>query len=454
MILLLILLTSCNSIGHKEELKENKAEFSPMELPAGSKSNYDLSLSLDENGEFKVKASIEITNLSKDAWESLVFYFIPNMFTQDNAPELDKPGSLNVQKVSVNGKEVNYFLEKDTFTVPLKEKVQSKEEKNIEITYSFTLPEKGHRYTENDSNYYLAQWYPMVPTYRDGWNKEEYRSKGESYHTTFSDFDFSYKVPEEYTVITSSDTENLPTLKEQKVKAESVKEFYVAILRHPEILEKEKQGVTIRIFSSDQTNRKEEVLETALQALDYFQNKIGPYPHKQLDIILSDIGMEYPGVVTVDNSRGVRMESLKDEVVHEIAHQWFYGVINNDPYRDAWLDEGLANLATSLFLADVESEDVQLPNEFYPNLQPVNLPLDHYQKDYHTQVYGNSPIGLWNIFRQHGGKEAAENFLTKYYLTYKYKEVNTEEFTRFLNHQLDIKDPSIYDDWLQLKHSQ
>ena len=34
-------------------------------------------------------------------------------------------------------------------------------------------------------------------------------------------------------------------------------------------------------------------------------------------------------------------------LVHEVAHQWFYGLAGNDQYRDPWLDEGLATYAES-----------------------------------------------------------------------------------------------------------
>ena len=34
-------------------------------------------------------------------------------------------------------------------------------------------------------------------------------------------------------------------------------------------------------------------------------------------------------------------------LVHEVAHQWFYGLAGNDQYRDPWLDEGLATYGQS-----------------------------------------------------------------------------------------------------------
>jgi len=36
-------------------------------------------------------------------------------------------------------------------------------------------------------------------------------------------------------------------------------------------------------------------------------------------------------------------------VVHEVAHQWFYGVIGNDVQNHAWVDEGLASYSQVLY---------------------------------------------------------------------------------------------------------
>lgn len=34
-------------------------------------------------------------------------------------------------------------------------------------------------------------------------------------------------------------------------------------------------------------------------------------------------------------------------VVHELAHQWWYGVIGNNEYADPWLDESFAVYASN-----------------------------------------------------------------------------------------------------------
>ena len=42
--------------------------------------------------------------------------------------------------------------------------------------------------------------------------------------------------------------------------------------------------------------------------------------------------MEYPTIVFTNPSA----------IQHEVAHQWWYGIVGNDEFHDPWLDEGFA----------------------------------------------------------------------------------------------------------------
>lgn len=320
------------------------------------------------------------------------------------------------------------------------------------------FPEKGLRFTKNENNYFLAQWYPMIATYRNHkWNKEEYRLKGETYHTAFSDFKIQYKLPKDLTLISSSDNDRYPSKRTGVLEGENLKDFYISFLKEPNVIQKKTDDITIRVFGVDE--RKElhkEISEMAIEAMNYFQDTIGPYPHKQLDIILDEKGMEYPGIVTAGSNYN-RLESpehIKRIVVHEIAHQWFYGVISNDPYHDAWLDEGITDLATLLFYAN-KGNDISFDEELFKELTlPVNLPLDKYSStDQNNYIYGKSSTMLWKVFQENGGELKAEDFLKNYYDHYQYKEVDTQEFVRFLKYFLNLKDDGYFKDWILLENN-
>ncbi|USK74302.1 M1 family metallopeptidase [Peribacillus frigoritolerans] len=435
-------------------VKQGKEEFSPKGLSPGSESEYDIKMEMDVEGNFKIHSTTSIKNISTDKLEQLIFYFIPNMFTETNS-YLEKPSTVKVESINLDGKTVKFNLEKDTLTVPLNEKLEPNQNVVVDIKYEFTLPEEGYRFTQDENNYFLAQWYPMIATYRNHkWNKEAYRLKGESYHTAFSDFKIQYKLPKDLTLISSDDNDRYPSKRTGVLEGENLKEFYISLLKEPNVIQKKTGDITIRVFGVDE--RKElhkEISEMASEAMNYFQDTFGPYPHKQLDIILDEKGMEYPGVVTAGSNYN-RLESpehLKRIVVHEIAHQWFYGVISNDPYHDAWLDEGITDLATLLFYAN-QGNDISFDEELFKEFTlPVNLPLDKYSSnDQSNYIYGKSSIMLWKIFQENGGELKAEDFLENYYDHYQYKEVDTQEFVRFLKYYLNLKDDVYFKDWILL----
>ena len=81
--------------------------------------------------------------------------------------------------------------------------------------------------------------------------------------------------------------------------------------------------------------------------------RLGSYPYGTLTIV--DVppgaeeagGMEYPTIFFTEDS-AVPVAVLGPELVtaHELAHQWFQGMLASDEADEPWLDEGLAELAT------------------------------------------------------------------------------------------------------------
>ena len=440
----------------------DEPKFTPEVLNAGNESQYEIDFEMNEQGNFEVNSTVKIKNTSDDPWNQVVFYFIPNMFTEENSPKLKKPAVVEIKTVKVNGKNASFTLNKDTLSVQLKKELRPKKETKIAVEYTFSLPQKGERFTINDGNYYLAQWYPMVATYRNGrWNKEDYTITGESYHTGFSNFKINYQIPEGFTIVSTGDTDQFPSKSKGTLSASNVKEFFITILQNATLTEEQLDDITVRVFDiGHYQHNKLQILQYALDAVQYFQQTIGEYPHKQLDIVLDEISMEYPGIVTAGLVRNYRFRphEIYNTVVHEIAHQWFYSVISNDPFNEGWLDESFATLSTGLFFAQKEKRDFYLPEdypkyaEYFDSLPlPVNLPLDSYTVKNHGDYHYHKPtFKIWTIFKEQGSEKTLEDFLKNYYKTYQFKELNTQEFVRFLSHYLEIEDDTYFEDWILL----
>lgn len=84
-------------------------------------------------------------------------------------------------------------------------------------------------------------------------------------------------------------------------------------------------------------------LDKAASALRRLNELLGTYPYR--DLVLAEVGgssgfsMEYPRQIHLTRSK------VRDSYVvyHEVAHQWFYGILGNDQMREPWLDEGFSD---------------------------------------------------------------------------------------------------------------
>jgi hypothetical protein len=84
----------------------------------------------------------------------------------------------------------------------------------------------------------------------------------------------------------------------------------------------------------------------AVKVLADFGTRFGPYPWPAYTLSITPTlsgGIEYPMHVMQGPHTIGRTTS------HEIGHQWFYGLVENDQGRDPWLDEGLATWAEYRF---------------------------------------------------------------------------------------------------------
>ena len=91
-----------------------------------------------------------------------------------------------------------------------------------------------------------------------------------------------------------------------------------------------------------------------------FSRDFGVYEYPKIVIADAADGMEYP-MITMD---GGRDKSYRGLLMHEVGHNWFYGMIgNNETYR-AMMDEGFTQFITAWGMEAIDGDTI--PYEFGP----------------------------------------------------------------------------------------
>ncbi|WP_157824144.1 M1 family aminopeptidase [Planococcus sp. MB-3u-03] len=164
-----------------------------------------------------------------------------------------------------------------------------------------------------------------------------------------------------------------------------------------QVAERTSGNTELRVFVPGESEILEETAELSVEAFAYFEENIGDYPFAELDLIANDGYMEYPNIVEVPMDE----ELLDSILVHEIAHQWFYYLVANDPYENAWLDESLTEFSTGLFLNDYYGDEdggfqnAKAYEESYETETYADLALDEFDTPaYYATVYGKVPLLL------------------------------------------------------------
>ena len=88
----------------------------------------------------------------------------------------------------------------------------------------------------------------------------------------------------------------------------------------------------------------------------------GDYPYNQVTAVDGTIsaggGMEYPNVTVIGNVS--TKEALEVVIVHEVGHNWFYGILGSNERDFGWMDEGLNTLNEMRFVAEKYPDNTRL----------------------------------------------------------------------------------------------
>jgi hypothetical protein len=199
----------------------------------------------------------------------------------------------------------------------------------------------------------ILAWEPGV-----GWAREPATALfGEASTSPTADYDLALTVPAGYDVLASGERGT-----DGVWRARAVRDIAVSIGHFVTASSTESLPQTVQVTVGVDRGIGESpavYLSLVVDALRAYSYRFGPYPWSTFSLTitpgLEGNGIEYPSHVFQGSGTANRVTP------HEVAHQWFYGLMGSDQARDPWMDEGMAayaEFAHTGSLADNEAKSI------------------------------------------------------------------------------------------------
>lgn len=340
-------------------------------------------------------------------------------------------------------------------TFRLIEPVAPGQEVTLRLKFEVKLPEVFARMGYSGDFIMGGQWFPKVAAYEtasshnkeEGWRVHQYHGNSEFY-SNFGVYSVKIHVPEHYVVAGTGMLTKVASLgkgrKMLSFYAEDVHDF--AFAASPNFVTHEASfssegipGVKIKLYvDKEHEALSERYLHAARSALNYYGKFYGTYPYSTLSIVVPPKGasgaggMEYPTLITAlaadQENPGYELERT---VVHEIGHQYWYGIVANNEFEEAWLDEAFTSYAEEKVMEHAYGvkTDHRIEASYMTNPAPLKLNAWEYNDHTHyaENVYIRGKLLLLDI-EQIIGSDQMTKVLRTYFQTYQFKHPTTAQF--------------------------
>jgi hypothetical protein len=311
-------------------------------------------------------------NRTGESLSQIAFHLHPNAYRQGATfapvtwseaegskafPDGKSYGNIEVKTASVNGTSVDINVggvDENILFVALPNQLLPGKRVNVSMDYVVQLAKIRHRLGYTDRVVNLGNFYPVPSVFENGsFNLHPYSANGDPFYNELFNFDVQLTVDKGLVVAAGG------TLKSEKIsgstktvtfQSKAIRDFAAVLSREFKSVTRFWGKVAVSYFYLDCTNPSAR-LTTAVDSLETFSRAFVKYPYRELVVVQTDFlhgGMEFGTLVYIssDITDAVEQDHV---IIHEIAHQWWYGIIGNNQIRTAWIDEGLAEYSTLMF---------------------------------------------------------------------------------------------------------
>ncbi len=394
------------------------------------KVNHQITASLDTtNHLLSAKSVIQYYNNSPDSLNELIFHVWMNAFYSKRSAfarqkidmvdgsfhfvSHDQRGGYQKLDFVINGNSVephpyvkDGVIYSDIVILKLNKPITPQSITQINIDFVVKMPYAFSRPGIKDHLYRMTQWYPKPAVYdREGWHPMPYLEIGE-YYSEYGDYKVNLDLPLSFSVASTGvpvestsklDLENRRRL--IQIEANDVhdfawfaSEYYIPYRESVDINGKK---VIVNLFVKEDNSNWTEVMKLSKRALSFLCEQISTYPYDQITVVESSeedgSGMEYP-MITILNI-GDNDQHTDHLIVHEFAHQWFYGILGSNERDEPWIDEGFSNYFDRVY--DDYYYDASVYDQYFGDLNHLPIDgdfnfLDEGVREYERIAYGTS----------------------------------------------------------------
>jgi hypothetical protein len=477
--------------------------------------NYTINVKLDDvKHELTADETIEYINNSPHELTYIYFHLWPNAYKNNQtalakqllengdtkfyyAEENDR-GYIDGLDFKVNGQAVKWEYDKehiDICKITLNEPLSPGAKVIITTPFHVKIP-KGifSRLGHINQAYQITQWYPKPAVFdKNGWHQMPYLTQGEFY-SEFGAFDVSITLPKNYVIGATGDlvngeselewlnhkvkqTEKITQFtsdnsypvsdteyKTLRYKQEKVHDFawfadkrFHVLKGEVELPHSKRKVTTWAMFTNSEPDIWKNSVQYINDAIYYYSLWNGDYPYNHMTAVDGALsaggGMEYPNVTVIGPSRTAFL--LETVIMHEVGHNWFYGILGSNEREHPWMDEGINSFNENRYIRTKYPEtgvmgmgsDSKLSKVFdlghlkhksqyelgyvltarKNTDQPMELPANEYtEMNYGTIVYFKSAI-VFDYLYYYLGEELFDKCMQAYFEKWKFKHPQPED---------------------------
>ena len=433
------------------------------------RSSYKMELSYSPDTHI-LTGSEEVTfvNNYENMFTYLYFHLYPNAFREGATNPVvsiaeedmvyvdgESYGNITIISVKCGEQSLEYNVEgqdSNILRVELPSEIYPDESITLTIEFETLLANINHRlgYGNNTTNF--GNFYPILCVYEDGvgFKTDLYHSNGDPFYSECADYEVSITYPSSFTLASSGEVlsrEGNDNTTTAKIKGDKIRDFCFVLSEIFDSLTSQVGDTKVTYYGYNGDNTLQYCLDVSVDALNTFNELFGEYPYSNLNVVKTNFvhgGMEYPNLVYISDD--IEQDDLAYVIVHEIAHQWWYGVVGNDEYSHAWMDEGLTEYSTLLFfennskygynIDEMLSNATQSYKTFVKVYSSVNGDVDTSMErnlaefatePEYVQCTYTKGLLMFDAIRESVGNRKFYKALKNYYKDYEYKNASPAE---------------------------